>query len=81
MIKSETYRRKFLIGYIRITDIIDLWIEVRDDFLRAHCVDLVLEVGYCVEILTTCRCLCDWRNERRFEQPIDVKCKILCHLW
>ena len=40
--KFGTYLRKFLIGKIWITDIIDLWVEVRDDFFGAHCVDLVL---------------------------------------
>ena len=67
MIKSETYWRKFLIGYIRITDIIDLWVEVGYDLLGAHCVDLVFKVGHSVEILTTRWCLCDWRNKRRLE--------------
>ena len=37
----ETYRWEFLIRKIWITDIIDLWVEVGDDFLGAHCVDLV----------------------------------------
>ena len=61
-----------MIGYIRVAHIINLWVEVRDDLLGAHCVDLVLQVGHGVEVLAACRRLSDRRDKRRLEQAVGV---------
>ena len=67
-----------MIGYIHVADIINLWVEVGDDLLGAHCVDLVLQVGHGVEVLAAGRRLSDRRDERRLEQAVGVQCEVLC---
>ena len=52
-----TYRWKFLVRQILVTDLVDLRVENRHDLFRTHHIYLETQICYLVKIRATNRCL------------------------